>query len=154
MSMSPNEALKALLNDPERMKRLAEEFMAERQAKIERENAFFDSALCERMVGDIIRSNHALDSEDWAYFSERERAALGWGEEIRDEDVQTLFSVFIRQDLPMDKAPETDEENPFEHFSLERRGLRVFFMTGQGSITRLQPAEPASGSVAPVLAQG
>lgn len=138
-AMSPNEAFQALLNDPERMAALGDAIVAERRERRASEEAFYNSPLCERMASDLIRLGHSLDSEQMAYFAAEQRAILGWGEEVRPEDIALFFAAFCREDLPLDKAPQEDEENPFDNHTLERRGLRVFFMSGQGSFTRIEP---------------
>lgn len=121
------------------MKKVVEETVKRLNAEKEKRLTFFDSPLCKKMMEEIKEKNHMLESESFAYFPERDRVPLGWGNEISDADVQLFLSVMAERSFGEVTNETEDNECGFFNFSFVREGLLVSLISGQGTSIMVKP---------------
>lgn len=125
-----------IFKDKEKMAKFAAKFVAEMQEKQQERKDFFESALCKRMISDIIQYDYCLDQESFAYFPEKAREALSW-QDVSKEDVELFFQTMSEEKLfPVDKPTETNSEM-FTEILIYRCGLITRILIGQGSIIQI-----------------
>lgn len=120
------------------MKEIAKAVVERMRLEDEKKKEFFNSTLCKKMMQDIKDKNHILESESFAYFPEKDRKALGWGDEISDKDVQFFLSVMAEKSLG-EISNETEDDCGFFNFSFVRDGLFVSLISGQGTSIMVKP---------------
>lgn len=122
------------------MDKFAREFMEARKLAEEKKEFFWNSALCESMIQDMIKVNQGFDEETFSYFPDKVKAQFGW-ENISNDDIQQFINVMADSTIGVspNTEPETDDDCMFDNSNFVKRGIDVFVMYGQGRAVRLSP---------------
>lgn len=124
--------------DKETLDKVGKDIVRSIIEKKEQKRAFYHSPLKKRIVSDILRVGEGFDSERLAYFSKEVKAIFGW-EDISNEDLNLFLEVMSSDELE-DNAPITYHDSPFFSFTIQRDGLSIYLISGQGTIISVEPA--------------
>lgn len=100
--------------------------------------AFYQSPLKKRMVQDIIRVGKGFDSEQLAYFPEKVKKLFGW-QDISNDDINLFLDVMSCEEIDTNTTPTYNENSPFFNYTLQRDGLSIYLVSGQGTIISVEP---------------
>lgn len=122
------------------MDKFAKEFMESRKQEEEKKELFWNSALCESMIQDMIKVNQGFDEETFSYFPDKVKSQFGW-DAISNDDIQQFINVMADSSIgvPENTEPEVDEDCMFDNSNFAKRGINVFVMYGQGRAVSLSP---------------
>ena len=118
---------------------IVQKMIADKKQKQEICSSFIKSIKFHKIIREIIEKNIFIDNETFSYFPEKIMSQFNI-ENLTENDIDLFIDCLIDDELIISQNNFVEEENPFENFTDEKLGLRIFTMIGQGTCIQIFPA--------------